>query len=105
MGYPELFNELERWRDELRFAGSPKKLIRALEDRVKHEADPVRLRILKHFLAEEHIAQGRPGAAAAIRLEDPVWQMHLWYERCAMRMTRRISFQFSNRDFGQKRTR
>jgi hypothetical protein len=76
MSYPESFNELEGWRDELRRTLSGGDLIRAIEGRIESESDPVRLRILNFFLADEHIAQGNEAAAAAIRAKDPIEEIH-----------------------------
>jgi len=80
MNYPDSYNELEKWRDELRQTVAPADRIRAMEDRIKHESDQVRLDILKRLLAREHIAQGNPDAAAAIRAADPFDQVHRWIE-------------------------
>jgi hypothetical protein len=79
MNYPESFNELESWRDELRRTLSGGDLIRAIEGRIESESDPVRLRILNFFLADEHIAQGNEAAAAAIRAKDPIEEIHCWH--------------------------
>src|SRR5258708_38281001 len=79
MNYPESFDELERWRDELRLTIPRDDLIRAIERRIEGECDPVRLRILNFFLADEHIAQGNQAAAAAIRVKDRVEEIHCWH--------------------------
>jgi hypothetical protein len=79
MSYPESFDELESWRDELRRTVSGGDLIRAIEGRIESESDPVRLRILKIFLADEHIAQGNEAAAATIRAKDPIEEIHCWH--------------------------
>jgi hypothetical protein len=79
MTYPETFNELDKWRDELRPTVSPADLIRALADRAEHESDPVRVHILNCFLIEEHLAQGNQAEAEVIRLKDPVEEIHRWH--------------------------
>jgi len=79
MGYPESFNELERWWDRLCLASDGDAVIRAIEDEIGSESEPVRRRILFRFLYQEYVAQGRQDAADAIRGFDPSEQIHRWY--------------------------
>src|SRR4051812_17811029 len=79
MGYPESFNELERWWDRLCLASDGDAVIRAIEDKMGSESEPVRRRILFRFLYQEYVAQGRQDAADAIRGLDPSEQIHRWY--------------------------
>jgi hypothetical protein len=80
MGYPESFNELERWWDTLRLVSDGDAVIHALQDRIGQESDPERRHILHAFLHQEYIAQGRQEAADAIRGLDPVEQIQRWYD-------------------------
>jgi len=79
MNYPDAFDQLEKWRDELRRSLSSGDLIDAIEDRIGRESDPVRLRILNFFLADEHLAQGNQSAVLAIRSKDPIAEVHHWH--------------------------
>jgi Protein of unknown function len=79
VGYPESYNELDRWRDTLRLSSPGNAVIRTIEDRIGRESDRERLRILRWFLYDEYVAQGRQDAADAIRGLDPAWQIHRWY--------------------------
>jgi hypothetical protein len=40
MDYPESFNELEQWRDELRRSLSGEGIVRAVEAQIAEESDP-----------------------------------------------------------------
>lgn len=80
MTYPDSFNEIEAWRDQLRGTVSPGELIRAIETRIENESDPERIRILNSFLTKEHLAQGNEAAAAAIRARDPIEEVYRWYD-------------------------
>ncbi len=79
MGYPESFNELERWWDTLRLVSDGDAVIHAIEDRIGSESDPKQRQILLRFLYQEYVAQGRQEAADAIRGFDPSEQIHRWY--------------------------
>ena len=79
MSYSASFDAIEKWRDDLRRTLSGHEIIRALEARIGHESDPVQLYILDFFLAEEHFLQGDLAAAEAVRLRDPVMEVHYWY--------------------------
>jgi hypothetical protein len=80
VGYPETFDELERWRDELRQTVSGDAIIRAFEDRISRESDPKRVMILESFLIEEHVAQGNERAAEEVRRRDPVMAIYRWHD-------------------------
>jgi hypothetical protein len=80
MTYPASFNEIEEWRNTLRRTVSPAQLIHAIENRIQHESDAQRLRILNFFLANEHSRQGNEAAADAIYDNDPILETHRWCE-------------------------
>jgi hypothetical protein len=80
MGYPESYNELEQWRDELRRSRSGAEIIRAIEGRIAGEGDPERGDILNRLLLQEHLAQGNSAAAEEIRARDPSRQIYRWHE-------------------------
>jgi Protein of unknown function len=80
MGYPEDFNELERWWENLRLTSDGDAVIRAIEERFAQESEE-RRRILHGFLHQEYLAQGRHDAANAIRGLDPLLQLHRWYQQ------------------------
>jgi hypothetical protein len=80
MIYPDSFNEIEEWRDALRRSLPPTELIHAIENRIQHESDGQRLRILNFFLADEHARQGNHAAADTIRANDPILETHRWCE-------------------------
>jgi len=50
MGYPESFDELERWWDTLRLVSDGDAVIHAIEDRIGSESDPKQRQILLRFL-------------------------------------------------------
>lgn len=81
MAFPEIYDELDRWRDGLRRNHAGDALIRAIEERIDRESDPTRLEILIRFLAQEHIAQGDQAAASAALRRDPVCEIDRWYEQ------------------------
>ncbi|HLH86974.1 MAG TPA: DUF3658 domain-containing protein [Xanthobacteraceae bacterium] len=78
MGYPESFNELEQWRDELRRSLSREGIMRAIEARIAEESDPDRLEILDHLLVQEHMACGNRAEADAIRARRPDLEILRW---------------------------
>ena len=80
MGYPESFNELEQWRDELRKSLSGAGIIAAIEERRAQETDSDRVFILDHFIAEEHTAVGSRAAAEAVRARSPDLEIHRWHD-------------------------
>jgi hypothetical protein len=80
MGYPEIYNALHRWRDELRQTHAGDALVHAIEQRIAREADPTASEILIGFLAQEHVALGNQAAADAALRRDPVYEIHHWYE-------------------------
>src|SRR5262249_36924009 len=73
-------NELDRWRDTLRLTRDGEDVIRALEEMIGQEPDPVRLRILNLFLAEEYAAEGDDDGVEAVRRRDPGTEVHRWYD-------------------------
>src|SRR3981081_2944939 len=80
MGYPESFNEIDRWCEELRRTHVGADLVRALEERIDTESDPERLQILNWFLASEYEAQGNEAAVEAIHRRDPAAEIHRWHQ-------------------------
>ena len=80
MGYPESFNEIDRWCEELRRTHVGADLVRALEERIETESDPERLQILNWFLASEYEAQGNKAAVQAIHRRDPTAEIHRWHQ-------------------------
>jgi len=80
MNFQQSFDEIDEWQHELRRTHAGSAIIRAIENRIEHESDPVRLRILNFLLADEHIAQGNEAAAEAIRRQDPCWEIDSWYD-------------------------
>jgi len=82
MGYPESYNELEHWRDELRRSLSKAEIVQAIESRIARESDPERRHILDRFLLQEHIAQGNSAAAEEVRARDPIERIHRWRDEC-----------------------
>jgi tetratricopeptide (TPR) repeat protein len=76
----QLRDEIFRWRDELRRSATGDDVIRAIEGRLRAERDPIKLRLLRFALAQEHDAQGDKAAADAIYGEDPQDAAHRWYE-------------------------
>jgi hypothetical protein len=80
MGYAESFNEIERWRDDLRRTHAGDAIVRAFEGRIEGESDPRKLQILNWFLADEHIAQGNRAAAEELRKRDPTREIYRWYD-------------------------
>lgn len=80
MRYAESFNELDGWRDGLRREQAGPEVIRQIEDRIERESDPLILQILHDFLAEEHVAQGNPEVADAIRRADPEQDIYRWHD-------------------------
>jgi hypothetical protein len=81
MGYPETFNELDQWREELRRSLSGAEIIKAIEEWIAQEEDSDRLLILDRFLLQEHIALGNHAAVEAINARDPELQIHRWHDR------------------------
>jgi tetratricopeptide (TPR) repeat protein len=53
--------------------------VRAIQERIQVESDPVKLRILKFALADEYEAQGNKASADALYREDPRDEAHYWY--------------------------
>jgi Protein of unknown function len=80
MGYPESFNEIDRWCEELRRTQVGADVVRALEERIETESDPERLQILNWFLAGEYEAQGNQAAVEAIHRRDPTAEIHRWHQ-------------------------
>jgi tetratricopeptide (TPR) repeat protein len=80
MDYQEVLDELFRWRDRLHWTGQGIDVIRAIEERIENESGKANLEPLYFMLAQEHEAQGNHAAAEAIRLQDPVNEVYLWYE-------------------------
>jgi hypothetical protein len=80
MGYPEAFNELEQWRDEVRGSLSGDAIIIAIKERIAQETDQDRLDILDQFLAEEHKTLGHHAAAKAIVARRPDQQVLRWHD-------------------------
>src|SRR5262245_44279239 len=80
MNFQQSFDEIDEWQHELRRTHAGAAIIRAIEDRIEHESDPVRLRIFNFLLADEYIAQGNQAAADAIRHKDPCWEIDSWYD-------------------------
>ena len=86
MGYPESFNEIDGWCQELRRTHVGEAMARALENRIEGESDPHRLEILNWFLANEHMAQGNQAAAEAVRRRNRTDEIYRWHEE--WRLTR-----------------
>jgi hypothetical protein len=80
MDIREVLDELFRWRDRLHWTRQGSDVIRAMEERIEVESGTAILQPLYFMLAEEHAAQGNYAAAEAIRLQDPVNEVYLWYE-------------------------
>jgi hypothetical protein len=80
MGYPETFDEIDRWCQELRRTHAGDGIIRAMEKRIEGESDPRRLEILNWFLANEHMAQGNEAAAGAVRRRNRTDDIYRWHE-------------------------
>src|ERR1700704_622209 len=80
MGYPETFNEIDHWCEELRRTGGGDGIIRAMEERIEGESDPRRLEILNWFRANEHLAQGNEAAAGAVRRRNRTDEIYRWHE-------------------------
>jgi hypothetical protein len=80
VGYAEVFDQINRWRDELRRAHPGGSVIRFLKGEIARESDPQRVEILSWFLADEHIAQGNPDAAEAVRRRRPSQEIFRWYD-------------------------
>ena len=78
MGYPEYFNGLEQWRDELRRSLAGEGTLRAIEARIAEESDPDRLEILDHLLVQEHLARGNRAEADAIRARRSDLEILRW---------------------------
>ena len=81
MGYPESFNEIDRWCEELRRTHAGEDVIHALEKRIEAERDDRRLQILNWFLANEHEPRGMkrrpmPRAAATRRWRSTTGTMN-----------------------------
>jgi tetratricopeptide (TPR) repeat protein len=79
MGYPESFNEIDRWYQEMRQTHFGEDMVHALEKRIEAEANDERLRILNWFLYDEYKAQGNEAAAHAVRCRDPEMEIHDWH--------------------------
>jgi hypothetical protein len=75
-----VLDELFRWRDRLYWTSQESDVIRAMEERIEVESGTAILQPLYFMLAQEHEAQGNYAAAEAIRLQDPVNEVYLWYE-------------------------
>jgi tetratricopeptide (TPR) repeat protein len=80
MDYQEVLDELFRWRDRLHWTRQGIDVIRAIEERIENESGKAKLEPLYFMLAQEHEAQGNYAAAEAIRLQDPINEVYLWYE-------------------------
>src|SRR3981189_3208745 len=80
MGYPESFNEIDRWCEELRRTHVGADLVRALEERIETESDPERLQILNWFFAGEYEARATEAAGEAIPRRDPAAEIHRWHQ-------------------------
>jgi hypothetical protein len=78
MGYPEIYNEIDQWRDELRRSHSGSAVVRAIEERLARETDPTAQEILNHFLGQEHVALGNIDAANAVRRRHPADEVYRW---------------------------
>jgi hypothetical protein len=79
MGYIESFNEIHRWWESLQLTHDDDKIIVAIKERIDNETDPDRLRILRHFLVKEHLAQGDQAAVEAVQRRDTEIEIHRWY--------------------------
>lgn len=62
--------EILRWRDDWRERHAENDLVRALEDRVQQEFNPLKLHALRGLLAREHRKRRNYGAAEAVYLAD-----------------------------------
>src|SRR5258706_12638211 len=80
MGYPESFNEIDGWCQELRRTHVGEDMVHALEKRIEAERDDQRWQILNWFLASEHEAQGNEAASRAVRSGDPAMEIHDWHD-------------------------
>jgi|SRR5215470_7798311 len=89
MGQQDRINEITDWHDELRRTRSGIEIIRAIEERIEKETDPVMRWHLNGVLGEEHAAQGDHAAAQEIRQQDPRHEIGQWYRELVMGNRRR----------------
>jgi hypothetical protein len=77
----ELRYRIVRWVDDLRqFDATDDERIRAIEDRLKVEADETAVEVLKVALAIEHTEQGNEAAAGALWREVPP-EVDYWHRK------------------------
>ena len=79
MGRYDLINEIIEWQDELRRTLSGVDIIRAIEERMEKETDPIKFWHLNGVLGEEHEAQGNHAAAREIWRRDPRYDIGNWH--------------------------
>jgi tetratricopeptide (TPR) repeat protein len=72
---------INRWVDELRLSdATDEERIRAIEDRLKVEADETAVEVLKISLAHEHTKQGNEAAADAL-YREVLPEVDYWYRK------------------------
>jgi hypothetical protein len=84
MGRQVLINEIIDWYHELRHKRSGTEIIRAIEERMENEADPVKFWHLNGVLGEEHEAQGNRAQAQEIWRRDPGYEIGCWHRDLVM---------------------
>ncbi|HEX4552746.1 MAG TPA: DUF3658 domain-containing protein [Xanthobacteraceae bacterium] len=80
MGYPETYNGLNAWRQDLRRSHARDDMVRALEQRLDAESDPERFEILSAFLHQEYEAQGNQAAMEALRRRQVCDDIISWHQ-------------------------
>jgi hypothetical protein len=80
MGYPESYNELDAWWQDLRRSHAREGVVRALEQRLDAELDADRFEILSCFLHQEYEAQGNQAAMEALLRRRPCDDIVRWHQ-------------------------
>jgi tetratricopeptide (TPR) repeat protein len=81
MGQYDLIHEIIDWHEGLRRTLSGHRIVRAIEERIEHETDPVKLSYLTDVLGEEHEAQGNHAEAQNIRRQSPYHEIDRWHHQ------------------------
>ena len=84
MGHQALINAILDWHDELRRTRAGTEIIRAIEERIETETDPVIRWHLNGVLGTEHEAQGDHAAAQEVWRRDPRYEISDWHRDLVM---------------------
>lgn len=81
----KLIDEVIDWHEQLRRTVSGAEIIRAIEDRIDRETDPVKRWYTGVLLAQQHAAHGNHALACELRQQDPHHQIDRWHHELSLR--------------------